>query len=204
MKCFNADVIPCMFFSCYFQKRTDTRERASKGMLTYPCDLLPQIVCPMDDHAIPSNSFCSAPPHSEPPPPLLPLSSITPRYSCLSTFFFCCVSIFPSLLCDTFFHSFGFTDYILWKLLLLFVTFSFPSVLILGTCIFHLLHCHASFKRWCFSLFGDRVLTEFCWQFNGFDISSFSLMVCLFLLNKEWCAERSASSYSFWCDFFDG
>ncbi|XP_033945006.1 serine-rich adhesin for platelets [Pseudochaenichthys georgianus] len=47
-------------------------------MLTYPCDLLPQIVCPMDDHAIPSNSFCSAPPHSEPPPPLLPLSSITP------------------------------------------------------------------------------------------------------------------------------
>ncbi|XP_034075738.1 uncharacterized protein prr14 isoform X2 [Gymnodraco acuticeps] len=47
-------------------------------MLTYPCDLLPQIVCPMDEHAIPSNSFCSAPPHSEPPPPLLPLSSITP------------------------------------------------------------------------------------------------------------------------------
>ncbi|KAK5913821.1 hypothetical protein CgunFtcFv8_008313 [Champsocephalus gunnari] len=47
-------------------------------MLTYPCDLLPQIVCPMDDHAISSNSFCSAPPHSEPPPPLLPLSSITP------------------------------------------------------------------------------------------------------------------------------
>ncbi|XP_033998698.1 serine-rich adhesin for platelets [Trematomus bernacchii] len=47
-------------------------------MLTYPCDSLPQIVCPMDEHAIPSNSFCSAPPHSEPPPSLLPLSSITP------------------------------------------------------------------------------------------------------------------------------
>ncbi|XP_010767604.1 uncharacterized protein [Notothenia coriiceps] len=47
-------------------------------MLTYPCDSLPQIVCPMDEHAIPSNSLCSAPPHSEPPPPLLPLSSITP------------------------------------------------------------------------------------------------------------------------------
>ncbi|XP_037647904.1 uncharacterized protein prr14 [Sebastes umbrosus] len=47
-------------------------------MLTYPSDSLPQIVCPMDEHAIPQNSFCSAPPHSEPPPPLLPLSSITP------------------------------------------------------------------------------------------------------------------------------
>ncbi|KAF1379853.1 hypothetical protein PFLUV_G00180410 [Perca fluviatilis] len=47
-------------------------------MLTYPSDLLPQIVCPMDEDAIPSNSFCSAPPHREPPPPFLPLSSITP------------------------------------------------------------------------------------------------------------------------------
>ncbi|XP_054463884.1 uncharacterized protein prr14 [Anoplopoma fimbria] len=47
-------------------------------MLTYPSDSLPQIVCPMDERAIPPNSFCSAPPHSEPPPPLLPLSSITP------------------------------------------------------------------------------------------------------------------------------
>ncbi|KAK5856051.1 hypothetical protein PBY51_007672 [Eleginops maclovinus] len=44
-------------------------------MFTHPCDSLPQIVCPMDEHAIPSNSFCSAPPHSE---PLLPLSSVTP------------------------------------------------------------------------------------------------------------------------------
>ncbi|XP_070837835.1 serine-rich adhesin for platelets isoform X2 [Chaetodon trifascialis] len=32
----------------------------------------------MDEDAIPPNRFCSAPPHSEPPPPLLPLSSITP------------------------------------------------------------------------------------------------------------------------------
>ncbi|XP_076609172.1 uncharacterized protein prr14 [Chaetodon auriga] len=47
-------------------------------MLTYPSDPLPQIVCPMDEDAIPPNRFCSAPPHSEPPPPLLPLSSITP------------------------------------------------------------------------------------------------------------------------------
>ncbi|KAG7504209.1 hypothetical protein JOB18_003111 [Solea senegalensis] len=37
-----------------------------------------RIVCPMDEDAIPSNPFCSAPPHSEPPPPLLPLSSNTP------------------------------------------------------------------------------------------------------------------------------
>ncbi|XP_019950229.2 serine-rich adhesin for platelets isoform X1 [Paralichthys olivaceus] len=37
-----------------------------------------QIVCPMDEDAIPHNPFCSAPPHSEPPPPLLPLSSVTP------------------------------------------------------------------------------------------------------------------------------
>ncbi|XP_073351229.1 uncharacterized protein prr14 [Pagrus major] len=47
-------------------------------MLTYSSDPLPQIVCPMDEDAIPPNRFCSAPPHSEPPPPLLPLSSITP------------------------------------------------------------------------------------------------------------------------------
>ncbi|XP_042360326.1 uncharacterized protein prr14 isoform X2 [Plectropomus leopardus] len=47
-------------------------------MLTYPSDSLPQIVCPMDQDAIPPNRFCSAPPHSEPSPPLLPLSSITP------------------------------------------------------------------------------------------------------------------------------
>ncbi|XP_031718162.1 uncharacterized protein prr14 isoform X1 [Anarrhichthys ocellatus] len=47
-------------------------------MLTYPSDSLHQIVCPMDECAIPPNSFCSAPPHSEPPPPLLPLSSVTP------------------------------------------------------------------------------------------------------------------------------
>ncbi|XP_058509092.1 uncharacterized protein prr14 isoform X2 [Solea solea] len=32
----------------------------------------------MDEDAIPSNPFCSAPPHSEHPPPLLPLSSDTP------------------------------------------------------------------------------------------------------------------------------
>uniref|UniRef100_A0A3P8RM80 Tantalus-like domain-containing protein n=1 Tax=Amphiprion percula TaxID=161767 RepID=A0A3P8RM80_AMPPE len=47
-------------------------------MLTYPSDLLPKIVCPMDEDAIPPNPFCSAPPHSEPPPPVLPLSSVTP------------------------------------------------------------------------------------------------------------------------------
>ncbi|XP_032393756.1 uncharacterized protein prr14 isoform X2 [Etheostoma spectabile] len=32
----------------------------------------------MDEDAIPANSFCSAPPHREPPPPFLPLSSVTP------------------------------------------------------------------------------------------------------------------------------
>ncbi|XP_020501375.2 serine-rich adhesin for platelets [Labrus bergylta] len=47
-------------------------------MLTCSSDPLPQIVCPMDEDAIPPNSFFSTPPHSEPPPPLLPLSSITP------------------------------------------------------------------------------------------------------------------------------
>ncbi|XP_029996782.1 uncharacterized protein prr14 isoform X2 [Sphaeramia orbicularis] len=47
-------------------------------MLTYPSDSLPQIVCPMDEDAIPPNPFCSAPPHSEPPPPVLPFSSVTP------------------------------------------------------------------------------------------------------------------------------
>ncbi|KAM7371713.1 hypothetical protein PAMP_008924 [Pampus punctatissimus] len=51
-------------------------------MLTYPSDSLPQIVCPMDEDAIPPNPFCSVPPHSEPPPPLLPLSSVTP--SCMN------------------------------------------------------------------------------------------------------------------------
>ncbi|XP_074553032.1 uncharacterized protein prr14 [Halichoeres trimaculatus] len=50
-------------------------------MLTYPSDPLPQIVCPMDEDAIPPNTFCSAPPQSEPPPPLLSLSSITPSCS---------------------------------------------------------------------------------------------------------------------------
>ncbi|CAK6961127.1 uncharacterized protein LOC128378907 [Scomber scombrus] len=40
------------------------------------------IVCPMDEDAIPPNPFYSAPPHSEPPPPLLSLSSITP--SCVN------------------------------------------------------------------------------------------------------------------------
>ncbi|XP_059203909.1 uncharacterized protein prr14 [Centropristis striata] len=35
----------------------------------------------MDEDAIPPNSFCNAPPHSEPPPPLLPLSSITPSHA---------------------------------------------------------------------------------------------------------------------------
>lgn len=50
-------------------------------MLTYPSDPLPQIVCPMDEDAIPPHTFCSAPPQSEPPPPLLSLSSITPSCS---------------------------------------------------------------------------------------------------------------------------
>ncbi|XP_035511531.1 uncharacterized protein prr14 [Morone saxatilis] len=51
-------------------------------MLTYPSDPLPQIVCPMDEDAVPPNRFYSAPPHSEPPPPLLSLYSITP--SCVN------------------------------------------------------------------------------------------------------------------------
>ncbi|XP_077475318.1 uncharacterized protein LOC144088665 [Stigmatopora argus] len=51
-------------------------------MLTFPPDLLPHLVIPMDGDAMPPHPFCSAPPHSEPPPPLpslLPLPSITPR-----------------------------------------------------------------------------------------------------------------------------
>ncbi|KAM4534526.1 uncharacterized protein prr14 [Fundulus diaphanus] len=48
-------------------------------MLTFPSDSLSQIVFPMDEDAIPPIPVCSAPPPSEPPSPLLPLSSITPR-----------------------------------------------------------------------------------------------------------------------------
>ncbi|XP_068192902.1 uncharacterized protein prr14 [Antennarius striatus] len=47
-------------------------------MLTYPSDPPPHIVCPMDEDAISPNRLCSAPPYSEPPPPLSPFSSITP------------------------------------------------------------------------------------------------------------------------------
>ncbi|KAM9744796.1 uncharacterized protein prr14 isoform 1-T1 [Menidia menidia] len=50
-------------------------------MLTYPSDLLPQIYFPMDEDAIPSIPVCSAPVCTEPPPPLLPLSSITPSFA---------------------------------------------------------------------------------------------------------------------------
>ncbi|XP_056144377.1 uncharacterized protein LOC130119807 [Lampris incognitus] len=49
-------------------------------MLTYPSDSLPQIVCPMEEDAIPPNPFCSAPPHSESPPPHPSLSSVTPSF----------------------------------------------------------------------------------------------------------------------------
>lgn len=97
----------CLFFfhCCYLQRRPDKeretereketereREWESKGMLTYPSDSLPQIVCPMDEDAIPPNPFCSA-------PPLLPFSSITPRYSCPGTFWFslCILPSFPVL-----------------------------------------------------------------------------------------------------------
>nr|XP_057904403.1 proline-rich protein 14 [Doryrhamphus excisus] len=48
-------------------------------MLTYPSDSLPRLIFPMDDDAMPPNPYCSAPPHSEPPPPLLTFPSITPR-----------------------------------------------------------------------------------------------------------------------------
>ncbi|XP_027897267.1 uncharacterized protein prr14 [Xiphophorus couchianus] len=47
-------------------------------MLTFPSDLLSQVVCPMDEDAIPPIPVCSAPPLSEPPSPLLSLSSVTP------------------------------------------------------------------------------------------------------------------------------
>lgn len=50
-------------------------------MLTHPSDSLPHLACPMDEDAIPPNPFCSAPPHSDPPPPLLSLSSTTPSLS---------------------------------------------------------------------------------------------------------------------------
>ncbi|XP_029015166.1 uncharacterized protein prr14 [Betta splendens] len=50
-------------------------------MLTCPSDSLPHIVCPMDGDAIPPIPFCSAPSHSDPPPPLLPLPSITPSHT---------------------------------------------------------------------------------------------------------------------------
>ncbi|XP_014910090.1 uncharacterized protein prr14 [Poecilia latipinna] len=47
-------------------------------MLTFPSDSLSQVVCPMDEDAIPPIPVCSAPPLSDPPSPLLPLSSVTP------------------------------------------------------------------------------------------------------------------------------
>ncbi|XP_037111763.1 uncharacterized protein prr14 [Syngnathus acus] len=51
-------------------------------MLTLPSDSRPHLVFPMDGDAMPPHPFCSAPPHSEPPPPLLlPLPSITPSAS---------------------------------------------------------------------------------------------------------------------------
>uniref|UniRef100_A0A8C7X9Z2 Tantalus-like domain-containing protein n=1 Tax=Oryzias sinensis TaxID=183150 RepID=A0A8C7X9Z2_9TELE len=47
-------------------------------MLTHPSDSLAQIIVPMDEDAIAPNPVCSAPPQSEPAPPFLPLSYITP------------------------------------------------------------------------------------------------------------------------------
>lgn len=93
---------PLLLFTEKDRQGKRERER-EKRMLTYPSDSLPQIVCPMDEDAIPPNPLCSAPPHSEPPPPLLPLSSITPRYSSPGTFWFSfALSAFsPSLLFGT-------------------------------------------------------------------------------------------------------
>ena len=62
-----------------------SRERESKGMLMYSPDPLPPVVCLMEED-VPPNPFCSAPPHSDPPPPLPSLSSTTPRY-CLQHLF---------------------------------------------------------------------------------------------------------------------
>ncbi|KAM9785000.1 uncharacterized protein prr14 isoform 2-T4 [Syngnathus typhle] len=51
-------------------------------MLTLPSDSRPHLLFPMDGDAMPPHPFCSAPPHSELPPPLLlPLPSITPSAS---------------------------------------------------------------------------------------------------------------------------
>lgn len=61
-------------------------EWRSKGMLTHPSDSLAQIVFPMDEDAVTPIPVCSAPPQSEPAPPFLPLSYITPRYSFCGTF----------------------------------------------------------------------------------------------------------------------
>lgn len=95
--CFLLFFFPLLFTE---KDKQGEKERERKGMLTYSSDLLPQIVCPMDEDAIIPNPFYSAPPHSEPPPPLLPLSSITPRYSSPGTFLFFSFGVFfpPSLL----------------------------------------------------------------------------------------------------------
>lgn len=81
------DII-CLIFIFHFTEDRQGEKIIEKGMLTYLSDPLPQVVCPMDEVAIPQNHFCSAPAHSEPSPPLSLFSSITPRYSCPCTFWF--------------------------------------------------------------------------------------------------------------------
>lgn len=78
--------------ACFIHR--ENQRRRVKEMLTHPSDSLAQIIFPMDEDAIAPNPVCSAPPQSEPAPPFLPLSYITPRYSCCGTFCFCFASTF--------------------------------------------------------------------------------------------------------------
>ena len=87
--CFNVELTPCTCVCCVvvIYRGQHTVERGTaRGMLTYYPDPLPPVVCLMEED-VPPNPFCSAPPHSEPPPPLPSLSSTTPRYSFQHLFF---------------------------------------------------------------------------------------------------------------------
>lgn len=131
--CFHTVMVPrmCVFdiffiiiiFTVICREGQTRRERECKGMLTYPSDPLPDLVCPMDEDTIPPNRFCSAPSLSELPPPHPPLSSITPRYSCPCTFCFLLLLVyFPLHAFYTLFFLYGPNDlglankqHLLWK-----------------------------------------------------------------------------------------
>lgn len=80
--CRNDVVLRMSVILLWFYFQTAEEDGQWEGMLTNPSDPLLQIVCPMEEDALPPLCLCSAPPHSEPPPPLPPFPSVTPRYSC--------------------------------------------------------------------------------------------------------------------------